>query len=67
LLQPFLVRFIPNPVYEIFHSAALFFANCFICAKASHHLERMKTPEKAKPTLHLEMPPGQPIGCDDDY
>jgi hypothetical protein len=29
-------------------------------------LERMKTPEKAKPTLHLEAPPGQPIGCDAD-
>jgi hypothetical protein len=28
-------------------------------------LERMKAPEKAKPTLHLEMPPGQPIGFDD--
>ena len=31
-------------------------------------LERMKAPEKAKPTLHKEMPPGAPIGCDwDDY
>lgn len=29
-------------------------------------LERMKTPEKAKPTLHAEMPPGAPIGCDED-
>jgi hypothetical protein len=29
-------------------------------------LERMKSPEKAKPTLHLEAPPGQPIGCDND-
>jgi len=29
-------------------------------------LERMKAPEKAKPTLHLEAPPGQPIGCDAD-
>ena len=30
-------------------------------------LERMKTPEKAKPTLHAEIPPGSPIGCDMDY
>ena len=29
-------------------------------------LERMKSPEKAKPTLHKEMPPGAPIGCDWD-
>jgi hypothetical protein len=29
-------------------------------------LERMKAPEKAKPTLQLEAPPGQPIGCDAD-
>lgn len=29
-------------------------------------LERMKAPEKAKPTLHEEAPPGQPIG-EDDY
>ena len=29
-------------------------------------LERMKEPEKAKPTLHKEIPPGAPIGCDDD-
>ena len=28
-------------------------------------LERMKAPEKAKPTLHLDMPPGAPIGCDE--
>jgi hypothetical protein len=28
-------------------------------------LERMKEPEKAKPTLHLDMPPGAPIGCDE--
>jgi hypothetical protein len=28
-------------------------------------LERMKAPEKAKPTLHKEMPPGAPIGCDE--
>jgi len=27
-------------------------------------LERMKAPEKAKPTIHKEMPPGAPIGCD---
>jgi len=27
-------------------------------------LERMKEPEKAKPTLHKEIPPGAPIGCD---
>ena len=29
-------------------------------------LERIKTPEKAKPTIHKEMPPGSPIGCDWD-
>jgi Met-zincin/Domain of unknown function (DUF5117) len=29
-------------------------------------LERMKAPEKAKPTAHKEMPPGAPIGCDLD-
>jgi hypothetical protein len=23
----------------------------------------MKTPEKAKPTLHVPTPPGAPIGC----
>lgn len=27
-------------------------------------LERMKSPEKAKPTIHVAMPPGAPIGCD---
>ncbi len=27
-------------------------------------LERIKSPEKAKPTLHLGAPPGSPIGCD---
>jgi len=27
-------------------------------------LERMKAPEKSKPTLHEEAPPGAPIGCD---
>jgi hypothetical protein len=29
-------------------------------------LQRMKAPEKAKPSLQLEAPPGQPIGCDAD-
>lgn len=29
-------------------------------------LERIKAPEKAKPTLHAEIPPGSPIGCDMD-
>jgi hypothetical protein len=28
-------------------------------------LERMKDPEKAKPTIHKEIPPGAPIGCDE--
>jgi hypothetical protein len=27
--------------------------------------ERMKSPEKAKPTQHLVAPPGAPIGCED--
>ncbi len=27
-------------------------------------LERMKAPEKAKPTMHAAIPPGAPIGCD---
>lgn len=27
-------------------------------------LERMKTPDKAKPTQHAVMPPGAPIGCE---
>jgi len=27
-------------------------------------IERMKEPEKAKPTIHKEIPPGAPIGCD---
>jgi hypothetical protein len=27
-------------------------------------LDRMKTPADAKPTLHKEIPPGAPIGCD---
>jgi hypothetical protein len=26
-------------------------------------LERMKAPEKAKATVHKELPPGAPIGC----
>jgi hypothetical protein len=26
-------------------------------------LDRMKNPEKAKPTLHQVAPPGAPIGC----
>jgi hypothetical protein len=29
-------------------------------------LERMKKPENAKPTIHKEIPPGAPIGCDLD-
>jgi hypothetical protein len=29
-------------------------------------LERMKEPEKAKPTIHKEIPPGAPIGCEWD-
>ena len=29
-------------------------------------LERIKSPEKAKPTLHQTAPPGSPIGCDLD-
>ena len=28
-------------------------------------LERIKAPEKAKPTLHAVMPPGAPIGCEE--
>ena len=28
-------------------------------------LERMEEPEKAKPTIHREIPPGAPIGCDE--
>jgi len=27
-------------------------------------LERMEQPDKAKPTIHKEIPPGAPIGCD---
>jgi hypothetical protein len=26
-------------------------------------LERMKAPDKAKPTMHAAIPPGAPIGC----
>jgi hypothetical protein len=33
-------------------------------AHLTYALERMKAPEKAKPTVHKEMPPGAPIGCD---
>jgi hypothetical protein len=29
-------------------------------------LERMEKPENAKPTLHREIPPGAPIGCEQD-
>ncbi|MEP6674901.1 MAG: zinc-dependent metalloprotease [Ferruginibacter sp.] len=29
-------------------------------------IERMKAPEKAKPTIHKEIPPGSPIGCEED-
>ncbi len=29
-------------------------------------IERIKAPEKAKPALHVVIPPGAPIGCDDD-
>ncbi len=29
-------------------------------------IERMKAPEKASPTIHKEIPPGAPIGCDWD-
>lgn len=28
-------------------------------------LERMKAPEKAKPTIHAAIPPGAPIGCEE--
>ena len=30
-------------------------------------VERMKSPEKAKPTLHAIAPPGAPIGCEEYY
>jgi hypothetical protein len=29
-------------------------------------LERIKAPEKAKSTLHATIPPGAPIGCEED-
>ncbi len=29
-------------------------------------IERMSNPQDAKPTLHKEIPPGAPIGCDDE-
>jgi Met-zincin len=29
-------------------------------------LERMKAPEKVKPTIHVAIPPGSPIGCEED-
>jgi hypothetical protein len=31
----------------------------------NHLLERFKSPEKAKPTLHAAPPPGAPIGCEE--
>ena len=30
-------------------------------------LERIKSPENAKPTMHEQAPPGSPIGCDVEY
>ena len=30
-------------------------------------LDRFKSPERAKPTVHLIPPPGSPIGCEDNY
>jgi len=30
-------------------------------------LERMKSPDKARPTIHAAIPPGAPIGCGDEY
>jgi hypothetical protein len=30
-------------------------------------IDRFKSPEKAKPTLHAAPPPGAPIGCEDIY
>lgn len=38
-------------------------------AYAGHLLlavERMKNPKEAKPTIHKEIPPGAPIGCDEE-
>ncbi len=29
-------------------------------------LQRMQAPDKAKPTIHVVIPPGSPIGCDED-
>jgi hypothetical protein len=29
-------------------------------------LERMKSPDKAKPTQHAAVPPGAPIGADEE-
>ncbi|MEO7394623.1 MAG: hypothetical protein ABIU11_06735, partial [Chitinophagaceae bacterium] len=29
-------------------------------------LERMTAPEKAKPTIHAVIPPGAPIGCEEN-
>jgi Met-zincin/Domain of unknown function (DUF5117) len=29
-------------------------------------IERMEAPEKAKPTIHAAIPPGSPIGCEED-
>jgi hypothetical protein len=29
-------------------------------------LTRMKAPEKSKPSIHVEIPPGAPIGCDEE-
>lgn len=29
-------------------------------------LERMKAPDKVKPTIHAVIPPGSPIGCEDE-
>ena len=30
-------------------------------------IDRMKSPDKAKPTLHKEAPPGAPIGCEVEF
>lgn len=34
-------------------------------AHLEYALERMKSPEKAQPTIHAVIPPGAPIGCED--
>ncbi|HEY8397147.1 MAG TPA: zinc-dependent metalloprotease [Flavihumibacter sp.] len=34
-------------------------------AHYAYAIDRMKSPDKAKPTQHVELPPGAPIGCDD--